>query len=115
LASLEHGGRRGPLPSLAALPALEIEHARLKRGIDSNAASQEMLLRQIEQLRSAEGRSLARVDVIEMPIESHTRTRPNRAALVAVGGLLAAALVWIVQRVRSGSKPAADAVVPTNG
>jgi uncharacterized protein involved in exopolysaccharide biosynthesis len=115
LASLEYGNRHGLLPSLGALPALEIEHARLKRAIDTGAASQDMLLRQIEQLRSAEGRSLARVDVIEEPIESHTRSRPNRAALVALGGLLAAALVWVLDRLRSGARPAAGEIVPTHG
>jgi len=115
LASLEYGDRHGLLPSLGALPTLEIEHARLKRAIDTGAASHDMLLRQIEQLRSAEGRSLARVDVIEEPIESHTRARPNRAALVALGGLLAAALVWVLDRLRSGARPAPGEVVPTHG
>jgi uncharacterized protein involved in exopolysaccharide biosynthesis len=91
--------RRSILPSLGALPRLQVEHARRKRAIDENVAARDILLRQIQQLRTAESKPLARIDLIDAPVESRIPARPNRPALVAVGAIMAAGLAWIVEQV----------------
>jgi uncharacterized protein involved in exopolysaccharide biosynthesis len=96
-------GPRRILPSLASLPKLEMEHARLKRAVDENVAARDLLLRQIEQLRSEETKPLARIDLIDAPVESHVPTHPGRLALVLVGAIVGAgaglsmkrALTWL--------------------
>jgi uncharacterized protein involved in exopolysaccharide biosynthesis len=90
--------RRGVLPSLGALPRLEVEHARRKRTIDENAAARDMLFRQIQQLRSAETHPVALINLIDAPIESHVPSRPNRLALLVIGGIVGAGLAWLVER-----------------
>jgi hypothetical protein len=90
--------RRGVLPSLGALPRLEVEHARRKRAIDENVAARDILFRQIQQLRGAETRPLAFINLIDAPIESNVPSRPSRLALRAVGAIVGAGLAWLVQR-----------------
>jgi uncharacterized protein involved in exopolysaccharide biosynthesis len=95
---VESEERRGVLPSLGALPRVELEHARRKRAIAENAAVRDMLFRQIQQLRSAETRPLARIDLIDAPIESRLASRPSRLALVAVLGIGGAGLAWLLEQ-----------------
>src|SRR5439155_23972404 len=90
--------RRGVLPSLGALPSLEVEHARRKRAIDEKAAARDMLFRQIQQLRSAETHPLALINLIDAPIESHVPSRPNRLALLVIGAIVGSGLAWLVER-----------------
>jgi uncharacterized protein involved in exopolysaccharide biosynthesis len=91
-------GARQILPSLASLPKLEMEHARLKRAVDENVAARDMLLRQIQQLRSEETKPLARIDVIDAPIESHVPSRPSRLALMLVGAFVGAGVGFLIHR-----------------
>jgi tyrosine-protein kinase Etk/Wzc len=89
------------LPSLASLPRLEIEHARLKRAVDENVAVRDLLFRQIQQLRSEEAKPLARIDVIDAPIESHVPSRPSRLALMVAGAFVGAGFGLLIQRARN--------------
>jgi uncharacterized protein involved in exopolysaccharide biosynthesis len=90
--------RRGALPPPGALPRLEVEHARRKRAIDENVAARDMLLRQIQQLRSAETRPLARIDMIDAPIVSRVPTRPKRLRLIGVGAVAGGGLAWLLEQ-----------------
>jgi uncharacterized protein involved in exopolysaccharide biosynthesis len=89
--------RRGVLPSPGALPRLEVEYARRKRAIEENTAAREILVRQIQQLRSAEGRPLARIELIDAPIESRVPSRSNRLALLGVSAVTGAGLAWLIE------------------
>ena len=93
-------GARGRhiLPSLGSLPRLEMEHAQLKRAVDENVAARDLLFRQIQQLRSEETKPLARIDVIDAPIESRVPMHPSRLALAFVGAVLGAGAGWLMQR-----------------
>jgi uncharacterized protein involved in exopolysaccharide biosynthesis len=93
--------RRGVLPSLGALPRIEVEHARRKRAVDEKVAARDIFFRQIQQLRSAETRPLALINLIDAPIESQVPSRPSRMALRVVGAILGAALAWLVERALS--------------
>lgn len=86
------------LPSLASLPRLEMEHARLKRAVDENVAARDLLFRQIQQLRSEETKPLARIDVIDAPIESHVPLHPSRLAWTVVGAFVGAGAGLLIRR-----------------
>src|SRR4051812_20755236 len=91
-------GARRILPSLTSLPKLEMEHARLKRAVDENVAARDLLLRQVQQLRSEETKPLARIDVIDAPIESHVPAHPSRIALTLLGAVVGAGAGLVIQR-----------------
>ena len=97
--------RRGPLFSLDRVPALEEEHARRRREIESLAARHELLQRQVEQLRAAEARPNGRAEIVDPPVEPRMRTRPRRVRLTLGGaafGLFACALALLgLQRRRA--------------
>ena len=92
-------GARQILPSIASLPKLEMEHARLKRAVDEHVAARDLLLRQIQQLRSEETKLLARIDVIDAPIESRVPTHPSRLALMLIGAIVGAGAGFSIKRV----------------
>jgi uncharacterized protein involved in exopolysaccharide biosynthesis len=105
--------RRGGQSWPGALPRLEVEHARRKRTIDENVAARDMLFRQIQQLRNAEARPLARIDLIDEPIESRVPSRPKLLVLLVVGAIAGAGLAWLLgealarRRERRLAQPAA--------
>jgi tyrosine-protein kinase Etk/Wzc len=82
------GTRSGPLLALDDLPRLQEEHARLKRDVDVNAASYEILARQVEQLRAAEARPGGRAEPVDAPIVPQGRSRPSRLWLAIEGAFL---------------------------
>jgi uncharacterized protein involved in exopolysaccharide biosynthesis len=90
--------RSGTLPSLGTLPRLQVEQARRKRAIDENAAVRDLLVRQIQQLRTAESKPLARIDLIDAPVESRVPARPNRLALIAIGAIVCAGIAWLLEQ-----------------
>ena len=99
LALLEHGGGSGPLLPLDALPRLEVEHARLKRAIDEQAARHELLALKVSQLVAAEARPGGLAEVIDPPIEPRTATGPSMGKLLCagtVGGALFAAMLVLL-------------------
>lgn len=111
LQGLVHGGlRNGPLLALDALPRLEEENGRLKRDIDVNSATYELLARQVEQLRAVEARSGGRAELVDAPVEPRERSRPSLSSLVMGGTFLGLLLglflvawprAWVMQ-VRPG-------------
>jgi uncharacterized protein involved in exopolysaccharide biosynthesis len=84
------------LPSLGSLPRLEMEHARLKRAVDENVAARDILFRHIQQLRSEETKPLARIDLIDAPIESHVPARRSPLVLIVVGAIFGAGAGWLI-------------------
>lgn len=82
--------RPGPLLALDDLPALELEHARLKRAVDELAATDQLLAGRIGQLRAAEARPGGAAELIDPAIEPTRRAGPSRLRYGGVGGLLAA-------------------------
>ena len=90
--------QRGVLPSLHALPRLQIEYARRKRAIDEYVAARDLLFRQIQQLRGVEARPLARIYLVDAPIESRSPARPRRLTLIFVGAIAAAGLAWLLEQ-----------------
>ncbi len=89
LQGLVHGGRHpGPLLPLDNLPRLEQEHARLKRDIDVNSQTYDLLARQVEQLRAVEARSGGRAELVDAPAEPKERIRPSRASLMIEGSMI---------------------------
>lgn len=103
LQGLVHGHQqRGPLLALDELPRLEREHARLKREIDTNAATYELLSKQVEQLRAVAARPGGRPELVDPPTESVRRSRPSRAMLTVEGSMLGVLLgLLLVVRPRS--------------
>jgi len=100
---VHHGPRSGPLLALDDLPRLEQEHARLKRAVDVNANSYEILARQVEQLRAVEVRPGGRAELVDAPIEPQGRSRPSRFWLGVEGmflGLLFGLVVAVWPRAR---------------
>src|SRR5215831_14036159 len=99
LSGLVHGTQRGPLLALDNVPRLEEEHARLKRQIDTNGALYDLMVRQVEQLRSAEARPGGRAELLDAPSEPRKPVRPSRLGVLIEGlfvGLLLGVLlaVW---------------------
>jgi uncharacterized protein involved in exopolysaccharide biosynthesis len=90
LRSMSHSG--GPLLALDNVPRLEQEHARLKRQIDSYSALYDVLVRQVEQLRSAETRPGGRAELLDTPSETGKPIRPSRMALLFQGFFLGSLL-----------------------
>lgn len=104
LQGLVHGGAgAGPLLALDRLPRLEQEHARLKRDIDVNSSTYDLLSRQVEQLRAVEARPGGRAELVDAPVEPKDRTRPSRIAL-ALEGALIGFFVGLLLVVWSGSQ-----------
>ncbi len=83
LRSMSHTG--GPLLALDNVPRLEQEHARLKRQIDTYTSLYEVLVRQVEQLRSAETRPGGRAELLDNPSEPDNPFRPSRLSLEIQG------------------------------
>jgi len=101
LQGLVHGGekmQRGPMLALDDVPRLKLEHARLKREIDTNAAMHELLVRQVEQLRAVEARPGGRAELVDAPAEPRYRVRPSHFALALqgcfIGLVLALLVIW---------------------
>ena len=83
LRSMSHSG--GPLLALDNVPRLEQEHARLKRQIDTYTSLYEVLVRQVEMLRSAETRPGGRAELLDNPSEPDRPFRPSRLTLEIQG------------------------------
>jgi uncharacterized protein involved in exopolysaccharide biosynthesis len=96
--------QRGGLPSLHALPRLQIEYARRKRAIDEFVGARDLLFRQIQQLRSVEARPLARIYLVDAPIESRTPARPRRLTLIFVGVIAVAGLAWLLEQLLANKR-----------
>ena len=99
LSGLVHGSQRGgPLLALDNVPRIEQEHARLKRQIDGDNYSFELLVKQLEMARATEVRPAGRAELLDAPSEPHQPVRPSRKVLVVQGmfaGLLLG-LLWAV-------------------
>jgi uncharacterized protein involved in exopolysaccharide biosynthesis len=96
-------GRRriGPLLALSHLPELELEHARLKRAVDTLAAQRELLTLKVGQLKAAEARPGGRAEVIDAASEPVGRAGPSIVRFALGGallGALAAALLVVYRR-----------------
>ena len=107
LAALQHGGGAnavGPLLPLDELPRLEVEHARLKRAVDEQAARHELLALKVSQLVAAEARPGGLAEVIDPPAEPRVPTGPSLGKLLVAGtmggALLAAVCVLLLARRR---------------
>jgi uncharacterized protein involved in exopolysaccharide biosynthesis len=103
LKSMSHSG--GALLALDNVPRLEQEHARLKRQIDTYSSLYDVLVKQVETLRSAETRPGGRAELLDMPSEARNPVRPSRLALLVQGffcGLLIGLflVVWPRRAVR---------------
>jgi uncharacterized protein involved in exopolysaccharide biosynthesis len=93
----------GPFLALADLPRLEVEHARLHRAIDDQAARQQQLAIRLGQLEAAEARPGGRAEIIDLPATPVGRAGPSRKLYGAggafAGGILAALfLLWRARR-----------------
>jgi uncharacterized protein involved in exopolysaccharide biosynthesis len=98
LEALEHESDRvGPLLALAELPRLEVEHGRLRRAIDEQAARQQALALKLGQLEAAEARPGGRAEIIDLPATPTRRAGPSRTTWGAggafAGGLLTALVI----------------------
>jgi uncharacterized protein involved in exopolysaccharide biosynthesis len=108
LEALVHGATAiGPLLPLDALPPLELEHTRLKRAIDVEAARYDVLSQKIGQLVAAEARPGGRPELVDEASLPRRRARPSRS-LVCLQGAVAAALLmslglWLRARRRAGA------------
>lgn len=112
LERLRHGdGNVAPLLPLDELPRLEVEHGRLKRAVDEQAARHELLALKVSQLVAAEARPDGLAEVVDPAIEPIAASGPSLIKLVTVGAvggaLLAALLLFAIGHRRSAV--AADA------
>jgi uncharacterized protein involved in exopolysaccharide biosynthesis len=98
LKTLRAGTGSAPLLPLDQLPRLEIEHARLKRAVDEQAARRDLLSLKVSQLVAAEARPGGVAQVIDPPLLPTGRLLGGivRLALAgaALAALLAALFVW---------------------
>src|SRR5579871_3574981 len=97
LASLGHAANAKALLPLDALPALELEHERLKRAVDVEAERYQLLAKQVEQLRAVETRPTGHAEVLDPPTAPRRPSRPAKSMIAMegslIGFLLASALV----------------------
>jgi uncharacterized protein involved in exopolysaccharide biosynthesis len=99
------GGNAGPLLPLDDLARLEVEHGRLKRVVDEQAARHELLALKVSQLVAAEARPDGLAEVVDPPIVPTGASGPSVLKLIATGslagGLMAALLVLLFSHRRS--------------
>jgi uncharacterized protein involved in exopolysaccharide biosynthesis len=87
----------GPLLPLEDLPKLELEHGRLKRAVDEQAARHELLALKVSQLVTAEARPDGLAEVIDPAIDPTGASGPSLLKLAVAGALLGAflAALWL--------------------
>ncbi|MDB4965217.1 MAG: lipopolysaccharide biosynthesis [Myxococcales bacterium] len=98
-------GDAGPLLPFDDLPQLEVEHGRLKRVVDEQAARRELLALKVSQLVAAEARPDGLAEVVDPPMVPTGASGPSLLNLIAAGslagGLLAALLALLFSHRRS--------------
>lgn len=96
LSGLRHDyARPGPLLALDELPALEVEHARLKRALDELGARNDLLALKVSQLEAAEARPGGRAEIIDPAVEPSRRAGPSLLRYGAVGAVALALLAAV--------------------
>jgi uncharacterized protein involved in exopolysaccharide biosynthesis len=98
LRQLRSGSGRAPLLPFDELPRLEVEHVRLKRAVDEQAARHDLLALKVSQLLAAEARPGGIAQIIDPPVLPTERALGSVARLALAGAVLAALLaalfVW---------------------
>lgn len=89
LGALVHGDTtvQDPFLSIDELPTLEIEHDRLKRTVELTAERYEKLAREVDDLRTAEARSVGRTEVVDAPALAIKPSRPSRPLYAGAGAM----------------------------
>ncbi len=109
LAALRHGAAAGPLLPLDQLPALEVEHARLKRAVDEQAQRHELLALKVSQLVAAEARPGGLAEIVDPPVEPQAAAGPSLVKLVLAGALTAALIASLLVLLAARRQPEAEA------
>jgi uncharacterized protein involved in exopolysaccharide biosynthesis len=96
LEQLHKASGRAPLLPLDQLPRLEVQHLRLKRAVDEQAARRDLLSLKVSQLLAAEARPGGVAEVIDPPIVPTRRLLGGLLRMVLAGAVLAALLAALI-------------------
>jgi uncharacterized protein involved in exopolysaccharide biosynthesis len=110
LQALTHGGAvTGALLTLDSLPPLELEHARLKRAIDIEAARFDLVSQKIGQLVAAEAQPGGRPELVDPATLPRRRVRPSSTLMGLEGAIVTTLLaaLWVLIGTRRRGLPRA--------